>query len=363
MTSNLTLKRFLDYLFDNKPLMLAIVISAILHLMLLNNLLFIKPKIEGKQQALTVSLVKLQPVKLSHLAIQENLPTPIKPVTNPLVTPAPKTPEAAIKPSHILDKVEPNISDISLAEEPTVSQPTHATELLLPFEQMPNVETITNEINKNAYQHVETEFEVYNSALPDTVSVNTIKFSTQHDGSYLLTNADIDLEELNTLVDARILQERSEGIITAEGLKPNYYTQYYDDDKAGGKHANFDWSYIAIQVGSGYQPLANGTQDELSYMYQFMFFPPQANIQITVTNGALLQSLYFIYLGEEIIQTKLGELKATHLVSNDKVKTDLWLAVDYQFLPVKIRKTINDGSYIEQTATKLSAMQAEIGAE
>ena len=62
-------------------------------------------------------------------------------------------------------------------------------------------------------------------------------------------------------------------------------------------------------------------------------------------------------------RTKLGELKATHLVSNDKVKTDLWLAVDYQFLPVKIRKTINDGSYIEQTATKLSAMQAEIGAE
>jgi hypothetical protein len=51
----------------------------------------------------------------------------------------------------------------------------------------------------------------------------------------------------------------------------------------------------------------------------------------------------------------LGELKTIHLLkgSTDEDKTEIWLATDYQYLPVKIRKTEKDGTVIEQVAIKI----------
>jgi len=39
--------------------------------------------------------------------------------------------------------------------------------------------------------------------------------------------------------------------------------------------------------------------------------------------------------------------------SGDEEKTEVWLASDYQYLPVRIRKTEKDGTVIEQIAADI----------
>jgi hypothetical protein len=74
-----------------------------------------------------------------------------------------------------------------------------------------------------------------------------------------------------------------------------------------------------------------------------------------MTNGKRLRTYAYSFEGEETITTKLGELKTIHLLkgSGDEEKTEIWLATDYQYLPVKIRKTEKDGTVIEQVVTNI----------
>ncbi|MDP2247929.1 MAG: DUF3108 domain-containing protein, partial [Nitrosomonadales bacterium] len=53
---------------------------------------------------------------------------------------------------------------------------------------------------------------------------------------------------------------------------------------------------------------------------------------------------------------KIGIVRVMHRenVNDDgDEKNEIWLAVDYRFLPVKIRKTEKDGSVIEQVMTNI----------
>jgi len=99
-----------------------------------------------------------------------------------------------------------------------------------------------------------------------------------------------------------------------------------------------------------------GTQDLLSFMYQFMFVPPLQTMQLSITNGRKLGVYDYSFEGEEIIATKMGNLNTIHILrSADEgdEKTELWLALDYQYVPVKIRKTEKEGKVYELLVTSL----------
>jgi hypothetical protein len=109
------------------------------------------------------------------------------------------------------------------------------------------------------------------------------------------------------------------------------------------------------------EKLETGTQDLLSFMYQFMFTPPLASNAINITNGKTLRNYNYRFEGEEIIYSKIGALNAIHLIkasANNEEKTELWLASDYKNLPIKIRKTEKNGSVIEQVITSINSAPA-----
>ncbi|MBU3736391.1 MAG: DUF3108 domain-containing protein [Methylobacterium sp.] len=155
------------------------------------------------------------------------------------------------------------------------------------------------------------------------------------------------------------LVQKSEGRITPQGLRPDHYLYHYGKNPDKAQNAEFDWTTHALTmtVGSKRQSaeLQAGTQDLMSFLYQFMFQPPLQEMQISITNGKRLRTYAYGFEGEETLETAMGSLRVLHIgrSSNDEEKTELWLAMDYHYLPVKISKTEKDGTVTERIATRL----------
>lgn len=223
-------------------------------------------------------------------------------------------------------------------------------------------ETVENnstqtEPEKTVYSHVETEFEVMRGANTSAAGVTKIIFNIDENKRYSIIST-TEAKGLVSLFFGDLIQ-KSEGNVTENGLKPDFYSYQYGNDEKKSQTANFNWSNGVLHMhtykGDSTANLVAGTQDFLSFMYQFMFAPALETMQITMTNGKRLRTYTYSFEGEETISTKLGELKTIHLLkgSSDEDKTEIWLAVDYQYLPVKIRKTEKDGTVIEQIVANI----------
>jgi hypothetical protein len=151
-------------------------------------------------------------------------------------------------------------------------------------------------------------------------------------------------------------------VVNETGLQPDFFSYQYGNDASKEQTARFSWKqgvlHLRSEKVSKTEPLNSGTQDLLSFMYQFMFSPPLDNTQVIVTNGKNLRTYAYQFVGETTITTGMGNINTIHLIKTDdnQEKTELWLATDYQYLPVKIRKTEKNGEVIEQMITKMSSI-------
>jgi len=87
-----------------------------------------------------------------------------------------------------------------------------------------------------------------------------------------------------------------------------------------------------------------------------MFVEPFHKMQISVTNGKKLGIYDYSFEGEEMVPTKMGNLNTFHILrlsAEGDEKTELWLALDYQHVPVKIRKTEKEGKVYELLISSL----------
>ena len=200
---------------------------------------------------------------------------------------------------------------------------------------------------------VETDFEGENIE-------TQISYQFKPDGSYLLKSV-AEAKGLAAFVLSKLTQV-SEGVVTERGLKPSRYIYQYGKNKDKSRRAIFDWSAGTLTMEAGKkihaEDLVEGTQDFLSVMYQFMFVPPLEQMQLAVTDGKKLGHHVYSFEGEETLKTRMGMLRTLHIAKtnadNDR-KIDLWLAMDYRHIPVKMRFTEKDGSVIEQTATRITS--------
>jgi hypothetical protein len=154
------------------------------------------------------------------------------------------------------------------------------------------------------------------------------------------------------------LVQKSEGRVAPQGLKPERFSYQYGSKSDKTQLAVFDWEQgkLSMQAGSRKQevPLSEGAQDLMSFMYQFMFVPPLQEMQLAITNGKRFRTYDYGFEGEETIDTPLGKVNCIHIArsSDDgEEKTELWLAADYHYLPLKFRKTEKDGTVLERIAT------------
>jgi len=150
----------------------------------------------------------------------------------------------------------------------------------------------------------------------------------------------------------------SRGVITKEGLRPNYFA----DQRANKKPsiALFDWKNKQLTMDHKDEEtqleLPDDTMDRLSMSYRFMFTPlDRDNVDVHITDGRSLELTRYS-VTRETIKTPIGKLQTlllTRQPEKDKVKRKIWLAIDHYLLPVRIVSTEKDGLQIEKMIKEL----------
>ena len=349
---------------QNKWLLIAAFISMALHILLLTSYSISLPSDIKNLTSINVRLVKALPEKkpIKPYLPQER-PSPITQKST-----APDTDEPTLDseaPTSVLNTAPPNTNQLDSDNQTNTESDTRPqsegliAESTIENTTMSETASSTNTDITTAYQYVETEFEVTRGGDSGVLGVTKITFNMSlRRNSYQLTSI-TEAKGVASLFLSK-LEQYSEGNVDEKGLKPSYYAYQYGGKTEKNQYAHLLWSDGVIEMtskkGKKSEPLPEGTQDLLSFMYQFMFTPPLESTIISVTNGKSLRNYSYHFEGEEIIYSKFGALNAIHLTKTDgnDEKTELWLATDYKNLPIKIRKTEKNGSILEQVVSNIT---------
>lgn len=160
------------------------------------------------------------------------------------------------------------------------------------------------------------------------------------------------------VVSAKLVQESS-GSLDANGLVPERFRTWLND-QPGSDQADFDWIAGKLRLGKevdsgeGGQALLPGSQDLASFIFQLGYLGGQSSgKELGVTTGKHYERNRLNAVGEEMLETPLGTLETLHLRAKSRNTYDIWLAVDRQWLPVKVRFTDDKGEIFEQILTDL----------
>jgi hypothetical protein len=180
-------------------------------------------------------------------------------------------------------------------------------------------------------------------------------------GAYHITS-DTNAVGVFALLQKRSLKLMSEGRVIKSGLQPHRFegSRNYNDSRQVA--ADFDWAGAQLTLKFDGKTetvaLSAGTQDRLSVMYQFMFFGYDRirQLDVALTNGRKLDRHHYTITPGVELDTPLGRMTTLHLVKQhkpDDTATEIWLAPQHNFLPVKMLIVEHNGSRYEQVITKL----------
>jgi hypothetical protein len=196
----------------------------------------------------------------------------------------------------------------------------------------------------------------------DGLHVATVSESYEQRGnSYSLVSDSVPAGLLALFVRTRI-KVTSTGSVTPAGLRPDHLDYGRLDDASKNVSARFDWKVEQLSMTfdgrSETAALPKDTQDRLSLMYQFMFLPAErlSNLAFHMTNGKKVEAYRYQLAGQETLNTALGKLATVHLIKQREAgdnAVEVWLAPEYNHLPVKVLIVENDGSKYEQTITRI----------
>ena len=153
----------------------------------------------------------------------------------------------------------------------------------------------------------------------------------------------------------------SRGTIGPGGLRPLEF-----EDRRPGREtarARFDWSaqLLTLQYKGPPEtrPLAPGTQDRLSFLHGFAFLPPGAQpATYHVADGKGVATYVYQAAGRERLRTPAGEFDALRLVKKKDGPqdrgTEIWLAADRHYLPLRVLVTEKDGTRLDQVAVRIA---------
>lgn len=355
-----------------KRLALAMLFSVLLHLLLLERfdwrLIGLNASNDTHDDIHVELLMPPQPPRVvipvpkqsAHDVPRKPIPRPSQAVAAPddatdsvvLPTPPPENPLVQMAPSSGSGEVTPNQAGGNLPESQNAVENVDA-----PKSDEEPAGLTAEQLNQLPTQ-VDMLFDVLRNGKIGEASVH---FRRSTDGHYRLTSERYATGIAAAFVKARDV-ENSEGLITSAGLSPTRFTHQFGKDGNKVHRADFDWTSAKLTLqenaASSVVDLPVGTQDMLSFMYQFMFVPPLTEMQVIVTNGRKLNQYPYRFEGEEEIETALGKVKTLHIAKNSNEgdgKLELWLGVDYHYLPMKIRKIDKDDKVYEQVISTLEA--------
>ena len=156
------------------------------------------------------------------------------------------------------------------------------------------------------------------------------------------------------------LTQTASGAVTAEGLRPDHFTQSQSNKPEKNITADFDWNGNELLLSRNGETKRHDlkalTFDSLSLKYQFMFAPPHADGSVTLTDGKKVEEYPYRVLKDQMIKTPSGNYDTLHVAKikehEDDASFELWLGKEQHFVPVKVMAA-NDEHRLEQVLTKI----------
>lgn len=205
---------------------------------------------------------------------------------------------------------------------------------------------------------IKADYDVYR----DGLHIATVAEHFAKNGDRYQIESDSNPAGLLAMFIKTKVKVQSSGTVNGTGLQPEKLDYGRLDDPSKNVSAAFDWHAHALHLTFDGKketlPLAAGTQDRLSVMYQFLFLPPEKlkRLEFQMTNGKKIENYRYDFLGEEELDTPLGKIKTLHLAKHrdpGENGTEVWLAADRHQFPVKLLILENDGTKFEQVITQL----------
>lgn len=178
------------------------------------------------------------------------------------------------------------------------------------------------------------------------------------DGTYRI-RITTETSGLAALFKSIRIEMESRGRFVAGGLQPERMTTLRNGAETN-ENAEFDWNtrQVTLTRDGKHYDLAEGAQDVVSFHYQLVFVPQLADgASIGVATGKKFERYRFEAVGEEMLETPSGNFRTLHVRVQTDSTTELWLALDRQLLPIKIRHTDRKGESFEQVAVDLGYKQ------
>jgi hypothetical protein len=210
-------------------------------------------------------------------------------------------------------------------------------------------------------KHGEIRYQVFYGS--EKFSVGTAQAVWDTAGETYRIRSQAETEGLADLFRPTRFSYVSEGRVTPTGLQPDaLVVSRARRGRSDDFTSRFDWAVSELTLGppaSARQvPLTAGTQDIVSFAYQLALLPlAPGRMELIVTNGFKLET-YEVEVGsEEQLDTPLGKLRTVPLRQvrrPNKEGVEIWLALDYHRLPVRVRFLDREGRMSgEQLATSI----------
>lgn len=321
----------------------AIAVSLLLHILALSGAWLHIPASDPAPRPLEARL--LSPPPAPATAALPQLPKPPAPAKRiaprRAMPPAPSTVAAA--PPVFPPQPEPVATDAGTPEsalpaEPQIETPiAAATPAPAPVRNLPSKGRITYTLFLGT----------------DRFSVGKAVQSWEVEGDDYKLGSMAETTGIADLFRSQRLNYLSEGKITAHGLRPQTFLMSRTRrGRTEAARAEFDWSAAKIMLGKTPDQralaLPANSQDFISFMYQFSLAPPApGRIRVSITNGSRLETYELDVLEHENIETPLGMLTALPIKQVRRAgdeSIEVWLAVDYRYLPVKVRFIDREGN-------------------
>ncbi len=307
---------------------LAIALSVVIHLLLI-----------------FTPMIKLPPADVPLPPLQAKLePLP------KLAPPAPTQKKTAPKPKPVAP-VAPTLPLITPASEVAAASavtpvPEAAASEVIPAPVIDSAKTEDAQLAHPLPKTAQLTFDVYKGT-DFRVGEARLRLDIAEDRSYVL-NVSANTTGIVSVFKKFDLIQTSTGILAEHGLRPNLYSEIrLTGDGQETRSVAFDWPEKTLNFSSGGSAsLPDGSQDILSFMFQFSQLVWHSNVVMNISNGKKLER-YEIALGkEQTLDTRMGKLRAipfSKVHAPGEEGLDIWLAVEYRLLPVKISKINRDG--------------------
>ena len=155
-------------------------------------------------------------------------------------------------------------------------------------------------------------------------------------------------------------EQRSAGAVGPAGLQPDVFS--VDQHRRKRDSAHFDWNAARVSIRRDdkerrSEVIASGDQDVLSLWHQVRRFArSEQPVVLNVVTGKSIKRVSVRALGQEMLKLPIGGVETLRMqaqAAGGELDIDIWLSLQHDLLPVRIRITDDEGGVLDQRAATI----------